>query len=293
MAAAALGAIAYSSCGDNQMFKEAARTAPAQSADETRLDDARARAAKGDEAQALALVTPLIEDPSVDSDEARLVYAEARLGAAGIPATGALTGKVDMARLLASVTEGGLGTGDARQGKLDALADAVATLLDAPNPDDHVVQNGACLVAALLAQPTLLDARAAEEAMHAGLRSAGKNCDDTKQLDQPATALVGLAANLNLIAEAAGSCPFFDIEAARPLVGDMQGRLAVLKDAADRGCQGLPPCPASDPSCGALFPSCVRQMLSIGTSSAVAGDGKIASCELVLHCLDAGLCFGS
>jgi hypothetical protein len=71
----------------------------------------------------------------------------------------------------------------------------------------------------------------------------------------------------------------------------VESALSTLKAQADKGCATLPSCPAALPHCTDLFPPCVQEYLKVGTSGAVAGDGHIDTCELVLNCTDPTACF--
>jgi hypothetical protein len=185
-----------------------------------------------------------------------------------------------------------------RQAKVDALAESLSTLLSAPAPDERKLQNTACLFAGLLSIPTIADATEALNNFQSALGqirdaagSGGTVCPNISILDAAANEVVFATFNFNLVLQAAQTCPFLDLEEAANLMNTVERSMSNLRTAADKGCDTLPSCPASLPGCSALFPPCVQEALTVGTSSAVAGDRQIATCELALHCINPASCF--
>ena len=300
----------YSSCGSGELniFRPIARPLALKSDKQSKLEEARVLMDQRRYGAAGDIVEPMTEDEQQDSNEARLLYAAAKIGEAGLDvwtivrdilaaedgaSASRQSGGLD--QVLNSFTDSVLGTGAERQGKIDALAAAIIALRDAPQPAEKKLRNTACLLAGLLAVPTVADAEAGITATFAALKqlqssAAGGQCPDVTALDRATSGIIGTIDDFNLIVETAANCPFLDIASVKTLSNQVEVRLAKLKANADKGCATVPACPAGFPNCAALLPPCVVQALQ-SDGAAVAGDGKIAACEVLLNCSDPAACF--
>lgn len=314
--------VAWSSCGENEfnLYKPIAQESALKSK-RARLEEARVLMDDKKYDEAAETLTKLIEEE--DSNEARLLYAAAQLGIAQLDIWSIIKSVLDnnssekksgstlhlqgsgneegggMDELFNTLSDSVLGTGEERETRMQALSDALATLMAAPDRTDGRVQNTACIFGGILAVPIVADAKSALEATVTALEqirdaaeSSGTECPNISLLDESSAKLAASASTFSLILAAAGSCPFLNLGQTADVMNQVETRLATLQAAADKGCDGLPTCPAALPGCQALFPACVQEALSVGTSSAKAQDGSIASCELILHCTVPTACFG-
>ena len=310
-------ALVWSSCGQDEfnVFRPEVESMALKGSASARLEQARIDLDQKKFDAALAILTPMIGGVD-DSNQARLYYAAAKLGQAELDLwsvvekilgdstgtkakSGQSTGN-GIDDLLNNVSDSVLGVGAARAVKVAALADAVATLNNAPDATARDVRNTGCLFAAFLAVPTIADAQSGLAATLTALNQikssatgGGTECPDIGALDTASASLTAASGNFSLVLAAAKNCPFINVDQAAALMNSVEATLATLTKNADLGCDALPACPASVPNCQALFPSCVQDALKVGSSGAVAGDGKIAACELVLHCTDPTACLGA
>jgi hypothetical protein len=300
----------YSSCGEEEfnVFQPVAEPLALKGDEDAKLEQVMVLLDKKEYAKALKILEPMIADKDEDSNQARVLFAAARLGESQLDIWSVVKNIINAQS--ASQSGGGvdnvfdsfsgtvLGTGSARQAKIDALAESLTTLLEAPYPDERKIQNTACIFAGFLSVPTLADATSAMNGMQAALQqirdaagSGGTVCPNISLLDEAANDVIDATVNFNLILRAAQSCPFLNLDEAASLMNSVETSMNNLRSSSDKGCDALPNCPASLPGCASLFPPCVQQALAIGTSGAAANDGQISSCEVVLHCIDPLQCF--
>lgn len=308
---AALPAVAYSSCGDHDFNLYAslgAKDLAVERNQTAQLEEARTEIDSGEYAKASEILLKLIEQEATDSDEARLLYAAALLGDAGLDIWSIIadilneTGKNSnrsggIDTIFNTFSDTALGTGSERTEKTAALAAAINTLSAAPNAQDKKILNTICLLAGMLAAPTLADASAAVATVSTALQqisasatSNGASCPNISLLDTGLSGIQATAANFNLILSAAANCPFIDLNSATAMMNQVELSLSRLRANSDKGCV-LPTCPSSQPNCAASFPSCVQSSLGVGQHPEYANNGRIEACEIVLHCTDAAECF--
>ncbi len=299
--------LVWSSCGADEfnLWKPLAQDQALKSDEKARLEETKVKLDAMEYDEALALVEPMIEDESTDSNDARLFYAAAKLGQSKLDLWSVIktivaetsetngsessSGGVD--DLLNKLSDSLLGTGAERTKRIAALNDAVTKLKAAPDPTAKAVRNTSCMFTAFLAVPTIADAEkvltgvsTALSQIQAAAQSGGAECPNITLLDTAIADATTLLANLSLVIEQAKSCPFIDTTQIASQMNGVEAALASLTAGADKGCASLPTCPAAFPSCQSLFPACVQELLKVGTSDALAGDGVIAMCEIVLHC---------
>lgn len=300
----------YSSCGEDEfnIFQPVAEPLALKNDEDAKLEQVKVLLDKKEYAKALKILEPMIADKNEDSNEARVLFAAAKLGESQLDiwsviknivnAQSATTSGQGVDNIFDAFSDSVLGTGSARQAKIDALSESLTTLLAAPYPDDRKLQNTACIFAGFLAVPTIADATAAMTAMQDALKqireaagSGGTVCPNVSLLDSAANDVLASTLNFNLILQAAQSCPFLNLDEAANLMNTVEQSMNNLRTSSDKGCAALPTCPASLPDCASLFPPCVQEALAVGTAGAVANDGQIASCEIILNCIDPTSCF--
>lgn len=311
--------LVWSSCGADEfnVFRPLSESSALKSDMKAKLEQARVLLDKKKYDDALSLLAPMIADPDQDSNDARLYFAAAKLGVSQLDiwsviknivnglgtgsgsASTSGTGSSGFDQVLNKVTDSLIGTGENRAARIQALADSVTVLVNAPDPNSQAVRNTSCILAAFLTVPTVADATTALNGTLTALSqikdaatSGGAECPNIGLLDASTSSVLSSVANFNLIVSVAKNCPFIDVSQATTLMNSVESSLNQLKTVADKGCASIPStCPASVPDCQALFPACVQEVLKVGTSDAVAGDGRIDSCELVLNCTDPAACF--
>jgi hypothetical protein len=298
----------YSSCGDDEVnvFQPVAEPFALKNDQDAKLEQVMVLLDKKKYSEALEIVEPMIDDANEDSNQARILFASAKLGQSQLDIWSVVKNILNtdtgdgagIDNIFDSFSESVLGTDDLRKAKVDALAESLSTLLSAPAPDERKLQNTACLFAGLLSIPTIADATDALNDLQSALGqirdaagSGGTVCPNISVLDAAANDVAFATFNFNLVLQAAQTCPFLDLDEAANLMNTVERSMSNLRSAADKGCDTLPSCPAGLPGCSALFPPCVQEALNVGTSSAVAQDRQIAACELVLHCINPASCF--
>lgn len=308
---AALSFVMYSSCGDDEFNLYSALGAKdlaLQSNEQAKLEEARVHIDKEEYAEANKILQGLMEKEETDSNEARLLYAAAMLGDAGLDVWSIIseilddTGKKSsrsggLDTIFNTFSDSILGSGAERTKKMETLALAISNLLAAPLPSEKKVNNTACLLAGLLAVPTIADATAAVSNVTAALQqisaaasSGGETCPNTSLLDSSLEGIRAAAEDFNLVLTAASNCAFLDLESAEALMNQVEESLTRLRTNADKGCE-LPTCPAAVPNCASLFPKCVQEILAVGEHPEYVGNGSVESCEIVLNCTDPTECF--
>jgi hypothetical protein len=305
-------ALTYFSCGDGEEFNVLGLVAEpiAMEGDKAALEEeARVRMDNGDYDGASEILDQMVDDDELDSNQVRLLYASAALGVAGLDIWSIITSFLDgsssdstgVDSFFDSFTDTFLGSGDTRTSKIAALTDALGKLQGAPYPNDDRLEKTGCILAGILAVPTIAEAEAAIadvltalESISASASSGGETCPDIDLLTSATTSVATAAENFAVILTAAENCPYLDLSEASSSMNSIQTSLASLTTTADLGCSDLPTCPDSVPDCSDYFPTCVQEAMDIGEdNTAVSGDGELASCEIILHCTDVTACFGS
>jgi hypothetical protein len=175
----------YSSCGDNEVnvFQPVAEPFALKNDQDAKLEQVMVLLDNKKYSEALEIVEPMIDDAEQDSNQARILFASAKLGQAQLDiwsviknivntdtaASGSGSGGEGIDNIFDSFSESVLGTDATRQSKIDALAESLSALLAAPLPDEKKLQNTACLFAGLLSIPTIADATAALTALQSAL----------------------------------------------------------------------------------------------------------------------------
>jgi hypothetical protein len=271
---------------------------------------------------ALALVQPMLESEKQDSNDARLLYAAAKLGqvkldlwtlissfldtqsatsstkststSSGTSKNSSSSGGIDS--FLDTLTSSVLGTTEETAAKTAALIQAIEVLRAAPYPLESAVVNTSCLFGAILAIPSFTTAKNAITATTSALETIkstavgdGGTCPDIGLLDTALSSAISATTQFAAVLAVAKDCPFLNTTDAATQLNSIEKQLAKLTSGADKGCSGVPTCPESFPTCQSLFPTCVQQTLSL--SGGVAGDGIISACELTRNCIVGGDCF--
>jgi hypothetical protein len=248
---------------------------------------------------ALALVQPMLESEKQDSNDARLLYAAAKLGqvkldlwtlissfldtqsatsstkststSSGTSKNSSSSGGIDS--FLDTLTSSVLGTTEETAAKTAALIQAIEVLRAAPYPLESAVVNTSCLFGAIKSTAV----------------GDGGTCPDIGLLDTALSSAISATTQFAAVLAVAKDCPFLNTTDAATQLNSIEKQLAKLTSGADKGCSGVPSCPESFPTCQSLFPTCVQQTLSL--SGGVAGDGIISACELTRNCIVGGDCF--
>jgi hypothetical protein len=260
---------------------------------------------------ALALVEPMIQAEKLDSNEARLLYAAATLGKVKLDvwslissflstqtssnaSNSSKSGGIDS--FLDTVTTSIFGTADETKEKSSALSQAISVLEAAPDPEAKAIINTSCFFGAILAVPTFTAAKnavtattTALETIQSSATSGGESCPDIALLDTALSSAQTAVDQFSAVLRVAGNCSFLNTGDTATQINSIEKQLAKIKAGADKGCSGLPSCPASFPNCQSLFPTCVQKTLS--SAGGTAGDGLISSCELTRNCIVGGDCF--
>ena len=216
--------LAYSSCGDDEFNLYStlgAKDLAIESNDAAKLEQARVYIDQGEYGEANHLLQPIMEKEETDSNEARLLYAAAILGEVDLDIWSIITQIIDntgkkstrtggLDTIFNTFSDSILGSGTERTSKIQTLANAISSLLAAPNSSDNRISNTACLLAGLLAVPTLADANAAVTEVSSALRqisgsatSNGASCPNLSMLDTALSGVQSVSTNFNLILTAA------------------------------------------------------------------------------------------
>lgn len=307
----ALAVLIYSSCGEDEFNLYStlgSKDVALKSNKAAKLEQARLYIDSGNYSEANSLLQPMMEKDDTDSNDARLLYAAAILGEVGLDIWSIIseiledsgkkssrTGGVDT--IFNTFSDSILGTGAERASKIQTLASAISNLLSAPDVQDKRINNTACLLAGLLAVPTITDATAAMNGVSSVLQQIGASasnngatCPNLSTLDAAMSGIQAVSTNFNLVLSAAANCKFLNLNSAAALMNQVEQSLSRLRTNADKGCE-IPSCPAAVPNCAALFPRCVQETLAVGRHPEYAANGSIESCEIVLNCTDTTDCF--
>lgn len=198
-----------------------------------------------------------------------------------------------------SLTDSVFGSGSQRNATLVAISNAAIQLQSIPDKDAGT-EGLRCFLTGLLVVPAVVDgtqgvsdAITALNSMESNIIGNGSTSDQCPGLSAVQTSLDTLSAvtsDLSYVLAQTSTCPILSFISQSGSLNDVQQRLAKFINTADKGCSN--PCASTDATiqaaCTALERGCVKAVLS--EQGAVAGDGKVSECELVLNCLDGG-CF--
>ncbi len=258
-------------------------------------------------------IEPVVNS-SDDSNEARLLYVSATMGVAGLDMWTILTKIVEssststnlastqssgMGGLFDQFSETFLGTGETREKKLAAIALAISALKKAPIPTESKLVNLGCFLSGILAIPRITDLTTNLETAQSSLQnvfsnktgsgSSASECPDIDTLNTSIENTSSIANEFSLVLDSIAECPFLKFADAEGTLNTVQTQLQSVLAGADKGCADLPTCSGNDLACQALGLGCVQS--SMDTASAVEGDGKVSSCEFLMHCYDPTNCF--
>lgn len=283
------------SCDDNNYFTSLGDT----SSNDYLMEEARLKVDQKEYTAALAIIDKI----TTDSNEYRILWTSALLGSVGLGLLDIVAnilpdeGSSGTDNFLDSFDEAIVfGTGAERQTRLAALEESIQILAGAPNPNTGT-KNLACIFAGLLAKPIITEGRAAVDAANANLESinaqatgAGTNADECPGISEFETNLqtiVDVQANIADVLATVAECPILDL--AGTDLNTIEQSINKLNENADKGCQEIV---CSGPICEALKLSCVSSLIDT-SGNPQAGDGEIATCEIIQNCTDPTSCFGS
>jgi hypothetical protein len=287
---AILSTALLSSCGFNLLYY----VASGKDSKEVQLEDARILLDKKDYAGAATILTKLKDSSDKDSNDVRLMLAAANLGVSGLDIWSIVATLLEKSTeksgsansILSSISDDLIRTGDEKVARLAALEEAIDALKSAPDPEETRVQDTACFLGAILVVPTIAEATTALAALQTAITAAaGGNCDGAAGLSTALGDLTATASRFSLVLDTAKACPFLKIDTSS--VDGVNGALNSLITGADKGCDAFPA------GMEALIPACVQKAAGLPNDRALAGDKRIDSCELVLHCYDPVSCFKS
>ncbi len=176
---------------------------------------------------------------------------------------------------------------------------AFDVLGEAANPADSGIHFQRCLTASIYSVPILqavasLEVKLKEiETATAALGGSGAYCSVAtgsaiNALGQSLTEVVAtaglVAQEIKPVSESLDQCLGSSGSSASKIVSQIQG----IVTKADKGCSFDAALPLSLGK--VTLPVCLGQYLASASAGAVAGDGKISGCELLLHC-SGGACF--
>ena len=244
-----------------------------------------------------------------DTNNKRMLQVAATLGASGLSVWkivlnvldgNALSGKstsgVD--GILDSILGSVFGSGETRTQRLTALSTALDLIKTAPLGGDSKLKNTGCLLAAFLAAPRAVDAMASLTVAQStlttlstkvsGTGSSAAECPNLDEFGTALTTLQSVRADFVSILDSVKGCGFITVVTGTATSGlnAVELQLNKLTTNADKGC-GTITC--TDAFCKALQFGCIQSLLA--DPSAVAGDGVIATCELIQNCIDPTKCF--
>ncbi len=280
-------------CGTTNFFSSAVD----KQSDDYLLEQARVEIDQKQYSEALVNINKM----EGDSNEKRLTWTSAILGQAGL-------GILDIYNSISSAKTGGsgsddifnslddslvFGSGDIRTSRIAALHEAYDVMAGAPDQSTGI-RNIGCLFAGLLALPAIKSGKEAIteatinlEGILGKVSGAGANSEQCPGIDL-------FEANLNTIDKASAdikpvletirSCPILNLKG--DTLNVLESAVTKLYDNADKGCQEIS---CTGIFCQALKLTCISTLIDT-SSNPVAGDGKIATCELVQNCMNGG-CF--
>lgn len=254
------------------------------------LEQARVHLDNKEYQKALAILTPLEEDPETDTNDGRILYVAASLGLDGLDLwsifselmeNGSFT---DIGEVLASASSATLGTGETKALRLTALQSSIQRLQSAPQPDDAKIDNTSCYLGGLIVAPMIADATTTLTSLQTQLSSISpSNCSSTALTDTIAEAQT-LSTRFSLVTSLTQSCSILSLDTTA--ADSIGGILNNLLSNADKGCSAPPVGSES------LFPQCFQDQIGAGASTtASANDKLIAQCEIVYHCYNPTACF--
>jgi hypothetical protein len=244
------------------------------------------------------------------SNDEVMLKVSAQLGQAGLSLWTLLLNLIDNGNLdnvsgtgvdkfFNSLTDSYFGTGSERDARITAISNGISELSALTNTDQRI-DNFRCFLTGLLVVPVITTGTTAIDDMATALKDlessvvgTGTTAAQCPNLGEFNTALGNLTAvqqSLNLILAQAYSCPIFQSLISQVDFNSVDASLNKFIQGADKGCQPVVSCSADNPICQALQFGCVQSIIG-STGTAVAGDHKIALCEIVQNCSTPGACF--
>ena len=189
------------------------------------------------------------------------------------------------------------GIGEVKTSRLEAVRTSIGSLKIAPEQTSQII-NFSCFLSGLLILPQSTDGASAMLEASSSLQKildnsigSGENKDECPGLDDLNTSLEQLNqinSDFSLAFGQAETCPFLNYVNKSSGMNQVEESLNKYSTQADKGCQKTE-CD-NDPICNALQLGCVKAALA-STGEAIAGDGLIASCEILQNCSTPGSCF--
>lgn len=237
-----------------------------------------------------------------DSNEKSLLLASAHIGSSGLDLWSIIKNVIQdesiapgsgIDTVFESLTASLFGAGEERISKKAGMRNAITTLLAAPDRSDPRIGNLGCFLAGLWSYPTLEDASAVLTALQSNLTTLNQeiantgDCGSTDNLVNNVSDISLVSADIQMINLMISNCTLFSTNGTSSNLNSLERSLNKFTTNADGGCSPSA-CTGNAIICAALEESCVQQTFSTNAS---AGDGQIASCEILYGCSDSTVCF--
>lgn len=241
--------------------------------------------------KASELLIELKDDEDMDGNDVRLMLAAAKLGEAELDLWSIIGNILDSdslsgggGNILDAFSSTLFGDGEEKEAKLSALDEAIEFLETAPDKTEAKVANTKCFFSGIMAVSIIADAATQMSNLQDSITAASQgNCAGASSLSSSLTAVTTTALRFTTIYNGIQDCPFIDLDTSS--IDGISASLNNITTVADKGCDSIPGV------VDAFFPQCVKDAVGIPNVAAFAEDGKIASCELALHCFDPTDCF--
>jgi hypothetical protein len=280
------------------------RSVASRTSDRVLMEEARVRIDNKDFVGALNSLAKV----KIDSNEKRLLQVSAELGNANFSlwqiildlATGEKlknSSKSGTDFIFDAFSDAVLGTESEQETKIAAIERSIELLQGSPQPDEDDVENLRCFLGGVLVFPSLEIAnqtidtaksnleQVVDEAQNGG--STADDCPNVSLVNDAMEDVSEVRQSMSLILGAVQGCAFFDVSEAADKLNQVEKFVNNLGDQADKGCTSTPDCGDSK-ACDALQLGCVAEVVQ--DEAAQAGDGEIATCELMQNCIGSS-CF--
>lgn len=266
-----------------------------KSSDEYLLEEAKIKIDKAQYAEAIALLAKMKKA----TNERSITLAAATLGEAGLgildvikesfgtdskDGVGGTDGFLDTIDVTSV-----FGSGVTKSKRISALNSAIAIVAAAPEPNDST-KNLACILAGLLAAPTIVDGKSSIAAATTNLETilakaegAGSSADECPGIDefeQNLTTISEVQISITSVLDSIRECSILDFSGSD--LNAIEEAVKSLNDNADQGCESVK---CEGPLCDALSLGCISSLIDT-SDNPQAGDGKLATCEILQNCLD-------
>lgn len=217
--------------------------------------------------------------------------------------TDSKTSKGGIDAIFNTLSDSIFGVDDERASRLFALTSSASKLKNLADKDDQT-EGLRCVLTGIYVLPTVYDGiKSLESAVTSlstlqdniiGNGATAEQCPGLDAFESSISTINTVQKGFSFVLAETSSCPLLNfLNEGTASLNDVQARLSKFIKAADKGCN-VSLCSATNKdienACKALDLGCVSTMLEDET--AIAGDGKINQCELIINCMSGG-CFDS